>query len=116
MAVDKIWMLPPPGTPETWFGYGYGMAKAALLGLSRDLAFALAPLHIRCNIIKPACFLMLTLTTSIPATLGLCTAASFPKDLAGFGAGVVLMVVMGLISKSGERKAATKAAAAEKAE
>ena len=64
----------------------------------------------------PACFLMLTLTTGIPATLGLCTAASFPKDLAGFGAGVVLMVVMGLISKSGEKKATAKAAAAEKAE
>lgn len=57
MAADKIWMAPPEGAPPTYFGYGYGMAKAALLGITRDLAYRLADYNIRVNAIKPGWFI-----------------------------------------------------------
>ena len=57
MAADKIWMTVPPGFPPTYYGYGYGMAKAALLGVVRDIAYSLQDYNIRVNAIKPGWFI-----------------------------------------------------------
>ena len=63
MAADKIWFYAPPELNDsTWGTYGYGAAKAGLLGLVRDMGFVLGDFGIRVNAIKPG----LILTPLIP--------------------------------------------------
>ena len=53
MAADKVWFYPAPDAKPSWGMYGYGASKAALLGLTRDLAYTLGACNIRVNCIKP---------------------------------------------------------------
>lgn len=53
MAGDKVWYWFDERVADTVFSYDYGAAKAAILGLSRDLAVTLSHHGIRVNSIKP---------------------------------------------------------------
>ena len=53
MAADKVWFWFDERVADTNYGYEYGMSKASILGLSRDLAVTLAHVGIRVNTIKP---------------------------------------------------------------
>lgn len=53
MAADKVWNWFDERVADTSFAYDYGASKAAILGLSRDLAVTLSHHGIRVNTIKP---------------------------------------------------------------
>ncbi|MBR3587792.1 MAG: SDR family NAD(P)-dependent oxidoreductase [Oscillospiraceae bacterium] len=53
MAADKIWFWFDERVADTTYTYEYGMSKASILGLSRDLAVTMAHHGIRVNTIKP---------------------------------------------------------------
>ena len=53
MAADKVWFWFDERVADTNYSYDYGMTKASILGLSRDLAVTLAHHGIRVNTIKP---------------------------------------------------------------
>lgn len=53
MAGDKVWFWFDERVESTEYAYSYGASKAAILGLSRDLAVTLSHHGIRVNSIKP---------------------------------------------------------------
>ena len=82
MASDKIWFYVPEELMATTCGaYGYGSAKAALLGMMRDLAFTLGDIGIRVNAIKPGYILtpMQTPELRVAADPAVAITQNFPK-------------------------------------